>query len=203
MTDEWQIVIRGDGLAECSRADKRWVIGATWGIINGRPEPIAVTIARPQVEPLDVPPILNAVAIRSIPIGRALNALRQAGDARRYAEQRLSEIEELHAEAEALYHEMASFGGPTAALADEVDELERSAAEHGELLEATRGPQRGRPRTRFDHQAVADVYRHAYERGTPVQQAVAEAFHVSRSTAGKRIMAARKAGLLEGIGRSK
>jgi hypothetical protein len=64
------------------------------------------------------------------------------------------------------------------------------------------GPQRGRRRTDEELEAVAYVYRQAWEARKPVTEAVATACKISRSTAGKRIMAARKAGLLEGIGRT-
>jgi hypothetical protein len=47
---------------------------------------------------------------------------------------------------------------------------------------------------------IARVYREAYMWGRPVTDAVAGAFHVSRSTAGKRILAARRAGLLDQMG---
>jgi hypothetical protein len=47
---------------------------------------------------------------------------------------------------------------------------------------------------------VANVYREAWDLREPVTEAVAVAFGISKSTAGKRIMAARAAGLLEGVG---
>ena len=50
-------------------------------------------------------------------------------------------------------------------------------------------------------QEVADAYREAVRLGVPVQNAVAETFNVSRSTAAKRIMAARKMGYLRPLGR--
>jgi hypothetical protein len=47
---------------------------------------------------------------------------------------------------------------------------------------------------------VADVYKAAYSNGDGVTRAVADAFGIATSTAGKRIMMARRAGLLDGIG---
>ena len=44
---------------------------------------------------------------------------------------------------------------------------------------------------------IARLYRESYVWGRPVTEAVAGAFHVSRSTASKRILAARRAGLLD------
>jgi hypothetical protein len=49
-------------------------------------------------------------------------------------------------------------------------------------------------------EAVAEVYKAAYIDGDGVTKAVAKAFGIAPSTAGKRIMAARRAGLLDGIG---
>jgi hypothetical protein len=62
------------------------------------------------------------------------------------------------------------------------------------------GARRGVALTPEDLQHVADVYRTAFAESQPVTAAVAAAFGISQSTAGKRIMAARRAGLLDGIG---
>jgi len=60
---------------------------------------------------------------------------------------------------------------------------------------------RGRAHSDEELQAVAGAYREAVRLGVPVQNAVAETFNVSRSTAAKRIMAARKSGRLRPSGR--
>ena len=60
---------------------------------------------------------------------------------------------------------------------------------------------RGRAHSDEELQEVADAYREAVRLGVPVQNAVAETFNVSRSTAAKRIMAARKRGYLRPLGR--
>ncbi len=65
---------------------------------------------------------------------------------------------------------------------------------------ARRGPQRGRPWVAGDLKEVAGVYREAWTFGRPVTESVAKHFAISASTASKRIMAARKAGLLDGVG---
>ena len=62
------------------------------------------------------------------------------------------------------------------------------------------GPRRGHPLTIDDLRPVAEIYKTAYKDHKSVQAAVAKAFQIAPSTATKRIMAARKAGLLEGIG---
>jgi hypothetical protein len=55
---------------------------------------------------------------------------------------------------------------------------------------------RGRTHSDEELRLVADAYEKAMNLHIPVQQAVAQTFNVSRSTAAKRIMAARKRGLL-------
>ena len=69
------------------------------------------------------------------------------------------------------------------------------------LLEeaAVFGVQRGRRLSGDLLEIVAATYREAYRTGQPVTQAVADRTGCSNSTAAKRIMAARKAGLLEGV----
>ena len=62
------------------------------------------------------------------------------------------------------------------------------------------GPHRGSPLTPTDLEAVAGIYEEAWQVGG-VTKAVAEAFGISSSAASKRIIKARDAGLLDGIGR--
>jgi hypothetical protein len=63
------------------------------------------------------------------------------------------------------------------------------------------GSKRGSELTDVDLKATAKVYRRAYDGGEPVTKAVADHFGISTSAAAKRIMRARDAGLLDGIGR--
>lgn len=63
-------------------------------------------------------------------------------------------------------------------------------------LEATRGAHSGKPLTHDDLQLVADLYREAHQAGYAIHRHVAERLGVSKSTAGKRIVATRRAGLL-------
>lgn len=75
-------------------------------------------------------------------------------------------------------------------------------APSGDLADYTRpiGSKRGRRLSADDLSATAEVYRAAWTQGEPVTEAVQRAFTLSRDGASKRIMAARKAGLLEGVG---
>jgi hypothetical protein len=61
------------------------------------------------------------------------------------------------------------------------------------------GPQRGRRLGDDELHAVAAVYREAHGAGEPVNEAVREAFTLSKDGAAKRIMAARRAGLLNDV----
>jgi hypothetical protein len=63
------------------------------------------------------------------------------------------------------------------------------------------GPHRGRTSPTAELQRVADAYMAAFRMGEPVTDAVAKACGVSESTAGKRIMRARRAGLLPEVGK--
>lgn len=57
-------------------------------------------------------------------------------------------------------------------------------------------PHHGRAHTEQELKAVADIYLKAWELRIPVQRAVAEALDIPVSTAVKRIIAARKQGLI-------
>ncbi len=63
-------------------------------------------------------------------------------------------------------------------------------------LVATRGAHSGKPLTHDDLQLVADLYREAHQSGYAIHRYVAERLGVSESTAGKRVVTARRAGLL-------
>jgi hypothetical protein len=63
-------------------------------------------------------------------------------------------------------------------------------------------PHSGRPHSDHDLSLVADIYRTALNARLPARKAVADAFNISQSTAAKRVMAARKRGLLPPVRRS-
>jgi len=70
-------------------------------------------------------------------------------------------------------------------------------------LQHASGGHRGVVASEAELEELREVYVRAWGLGEPVTEAVATHFNVSKSTAGKRIMKARKAGLLDGIGRIK
>jgi hypothetical protein len=83
-----------------------------------------------------------------------------------------------------------------------------ASARHGQssavFEDMGEGPRRGRPLGNDDLAKVAAVYRDAYGvRGVHVTEHVAKTFNISKSAAAKRIAAARKAGLLDGVGRKR
>ena len=80
--------------------------------------------------------------------------------------------------------------------------LERDDAREHAAGYVSLGAQRGQALTADDLEAVAAAYRAAWIEGRPVTEAVIDACGggLSRSGAAKRIMKARAAGLLDGIG---
>ena len=201
MKDAWQMSIDAEGVATCVLGDKSWNLTVGWEVVEGRPEPTQLTVSVSEGEPSQNRDYLNAVSVRSLPIGHVISELRRRGDPERYASSRIEALNERWQELDYIRSDMPYDGGSYREEAAEMDAVELATADQEILLKVSQGPQRGRSRTLQDHQAVADVYRAAYKRGDPRTRAVADAFNVSISTAGKRIMAARKAGLLEGIGR--
>ena len=63
-------------------------------------------------------------------------------------------------------------------------------------VEFDSGPQSGKPLTTTELKLVADLYREARNLGIPTASHIANRLDISESTVGKRISAARKAGLL-------
>ncbi|CAB4712103.1 unannotated protein [freshwater metagenome] len=166
---------------------KTWQINVSWQQIQGRPEPVMVTLSsigadgplpnlsRPQPTDrdgftyLDQDPFaVTAALIRKLPIGQHLATMRQ-----------------MHARG----------------LNDEATALRSiGASDHAQhvadLAYRWGTPQRGAPLRLEVLTKVADEYRHAQRLGTNVYATIAAACGISPSTASKRIMAARRAGLL-------
>lgn len=137
-------------------------VTSRWRVIDGRPEPTAVTIDRNDGGPI------TATAVRGLPLGEMLDEARSAGVT--YARQ------------------VGRAAGVWRDLEVSVRALEGFVAS---------GPQRGRGLSPAVLEEVAAVYRQARVDGRSVQQAVADHFVVAPDTASKRIMAARRAGLIE------
>jgi hypothetical protein len=202
MANTWQIVVN-DGVATCRRGDEQFEVTVEWGVVGGRPEPTGVTVSIASTEPSRSPEFLTATSIRLLPIGHAVAALRDAGDPARFARARADAHESEWLEFEGLQYQGAVVGDGSQELHEKMMESKEAADRYQSILDVAKGPQRGRTRGATDHQAVADVYLAAYRDNHPVTRAVADAFQVSPSTAGKRIMAARRAGLLDGLGRTR
>lgn len=77
----------------------------------------------------------------------------------------------------------------------------RVRADHRKENAALFGSRRGRTLDDETLAVVASAYREAFAKGESVVRAVAAACHISESTAGKRIRAAKNAGLLEEVSR--
>lgn len=146
-------------------------VETTWSFAGPRMEPIAVTVTS-----IDHPPRpVVGDAIRAIPFG-ALN--REARDSAAAMES--SPIQRALV---AMHPAMEAAFGP--------------------LLSppARPGPQRGYELSEEDLEEVAAVYRAAWERGLNVREAVVEHFHISASTAAKRIKKAKDKGMLDDLKR--
>jgi hypothetical protein len=166
-----------------------WLIRAEWLKIDGRLEPVAVRISATEKDTAaatfpnrsqsgytklrgEEQRALNADVIRRLPIGEMLAEGRVALTNMREDRQLIagSKIDQLWP-----------------------DDLLGGDVEIGK-------PQRGRSLSADDLDQVAMVYRRAWAEGRPVNEAVREAFYLSKDGAAKRIGKARAAGLLEGIG---
>lgn len=132
--------------------------------VNGRPEPVEVTIKNGDG--------VSANRVRQLPLGDMLAEGRKAAD-------RQAQI--LAAAQEQIAGQPAQAKRTRSAWADV-------------------GPQRGRPATTEELEHVAAVYREAWSKGESVTKAIKVAFGLTQSGAAKKIMVARKNGLLDGIG---
>ena len=147
-----------------------WVVDIEWRYVGKRFEPMRVAVSC-RSEPLRA---VTAAVVARIPIGLIQRQARQTLQA--------------YADDVRTRRESGSVPEWEASIADEVTEL----------AAAVTGPKRGSALTSADLEAVAAVYKKAADTGFPVTAAVAEHFFINASTAGKRIMRARAAGLLDG-----
>lgn len=154
------------------RDGRRWGVEIEWGVIDGRAEPVKIAVSAP-FNPR------NPSRAPLTPVNAA--AIRAIPFPKLIHEQR-----KVHA---GLAHQ----------LVEDVRRLARPGADialrHAEEFEG------GRVVTPDHLRRVAAAYLKAKLAGEPVTRAVAEEIGLSPSTAGKRIMAARRAGLLDIEGR--
>jgi hypothetical protein len=166
----------GDVLAEgeviARRLDDHFEIRSTWKPLSGRAEPVSMTLTPPPGR------AISTDEVRRLPLGAVL------------AESRAQLLETATRIDEA--------SKPTGADGTPKPHFTNLPGVAPDMLRA--GPQRGRRLGVDELRRVADVYRDAYWRGDSVNEAVRAAFTLSRDGAAKRIMAARSAGLLDGIG---
>ena len=150
-----------------------WQVDTTWGIMGGRLEVRVLTFRREDESRV------TGTAVRMLPLGDVIAESRRLVS--EYAATRI--LEPVDVDGEQVFGKQVT-------------------SEHVGLVEPflATGPRGGKPLTIDDLRPVAEIYKAAYRDGRSVQRAVADAFHIAPSTATKRIMAARKAGLLEGIG---
>lgn len=170
-----------------------WVVSSFWSEVGHRLEPTVVTIESrgswrkraPADWVTDRDPIgdgdevpqeapVTANAVRTLPLGAILAEARRG--MRELADRFLSRFPD---DSRSRATELFGFGP---------------------MVGAQRGAQRGRRLTDSDLQDVAVAYREAWAYGAPVNEAVRERCKLSRDGAAKRIMAARKAGLLDDVG---
>lgn len=153
--------------------NRRWRVSGVWIGQGARPEPRSIEITG-----LSSP--LTAEAIRRLPLGTVLREMQRVA--------------------------AAGYASAADGVMPEGWEDDDELGEPGDFAPLFEVPAhywnsvrgRARPAALLEH--VAHVYRNAYAARLPVTRAVADATNCSPSTAGKRIMAARKAGLLEGVG---
>jgi hypothetical protein len=150
-----------------------WEVFVEWRPERGRLEPAGVTVTSRTAK-------VTAEAIRRLPLGTMFV------DMQRHAERMFAEVA------------TARVIGPNKHTIDSSPDAEWRTA-YADVAKQF-GTQRGRRLSHDQLETVAEVYREAYRDRKPVTKAVADATGCSLSTAGKRIMAARKAGLLQGTG---
>ena len=186
--------LSGDVTATMNGAS--WVIHVDWIVRDGTHEPCAITITMKDRENRSAEAQLTASVIRKLAIGDAMQMARHGHAIQTSTEQQYWELLDL---CDRLDATLAAGDGDDAMAA----ELRRVTAEL-ERLDTVRetpvGPKRGSRITDDTLQEIADVYQQAQRRGSPVTYAVASHFHVSESTAGKRIMKARERGFLPPAG---
>lgn len=149
---------------ERDKRGREWMVRVEWTELTGRMEPTSLLVIAPEHRQA-----LNAETIKQLALGTILSEHRKR-----------------------MVHQLEQ------AAAKERPQMTRSEAAQMKAAwkrkAAQYGASRGVAMTPEGLEAVATVYRQAYEEGRPVQKAVADAFGIAVSTAANRIMLARRAG---------
>ena len=173
-----------------------WVIHVDWIVHDETHQPCAVTITMKDRDNRSPEAQLTASVIRKLAIGDAMQMARHGHAIQTRTEQQYWELVDLRDRLEATF----ATGDGNRAMAAELDHV-TAELERLDTVRATPvGPRRGSKIADDTLQEIADVYQQAQRRGSPVTRAVATHFHVSESTAGKRIMKTRERGFLPPAG---
>ena len=173
-----------------------WIIHVDWIVRDGTHEPCAVTITMKDRDNRSPEAQITASVIRKLAIGDAMQMARRGHAIQTSTQQQYWELVDLRDRLEATF----ATGDGNRALAAELHRVTAELERLDTVRETPVGPQRGSKIADDTLQEVANVYQQAQLQGSPVTYAVATHFHVSESTAGKRIMKARERGFLPPAG---
>lgn len=170
-----------------------WHATLQWSVVDGTHFPSAITFAIPDRTALpETSGAITPTNIRRLNLGAVLAAGRTP-DAIRQAAQR--EFDSVITEFDVI-DSMFAAGDGTHSAFETLSRLRDIIEASERVLSTPVGPQQGTRITQEQIELTARIYKQAVAVGQPVTQAVADALHVSTSTAGKRIMKARQAGLI-------
>lgn len=170
-----------------------WHATLQWSVVDDTHFPSAITFAIPDRTALpDASGAITPTNIRRLNLGAVLAAGRTP-DAIRQAAQR--EHDDVITEFDAI-GSMLEAGDGTHSASETFSRLSDIIEASDRVVTTPVGPQQGTRITQEQLDLTARIYKQAAAVGQPVTQAVADALHVSTSTAGKRIMKARRAGLI-------
>ena len=173
-----------------------WIIHVDWIVRDRTHEPCAVTITMMDRDNRSPEAQLTASVIRKLAIGDAIQMARHGHAIQTTTQQQYWELVDLRDRLDAAL----AAGDGDDVMAAELDHITTELERLDTVRETPVGPKRGSKIADDTLQEIADVYQQAQRRGSPVTRAVATHFHVSESTAGKRIMKARERGFLPPAG---
>lgn len=183
------------GVVSLLSESAEWHVQVEWVVRDRVHQPCVIRIAMGDPDNDDPAAQLTPSNIRRLPIGEIFKTARQQTAIA--VRSRVQHIQALGA--------LSAFVDPDIAiqdqLTDDVRALLKEVQRHADVRDTPLGPQRGSAITDDQLHAVAEAYRQAKNKGVPVTRAVAEAFNISESTAGKRIMKARQQGYLPAVRR--